>query len=123
MTASNKGNAIKTVLTISMGFLVLFMFSNRREWFILSLLIGLTGIFSSFLSGKIELVWMKLSWLLSLVMPNVILTVIFYLFLFPIAMLSKLFANRRSLILKNQQSSMFKTTNKTFVKADFEKPW
>ena len=37
MTASNKGNAIKTVLTISMGFLVLFMFSNRREWFILSL--------------------------------------------------------------------------------------
>lgn len=123
MGMPSKGNTSKTLLTISMGFLVVFMFSNRREWLILSLLIGLTGIFSSFLGRKIEIVWMKLSWLLSLVMPNVILTVIFYLFLFPIAMLSKLFANKSSLILKNQQSSMFKTTNKTFTKADFEKPW
>ena len=53
--------------------------------------IGVAGISSDWLAGKIDWIWMKISWLLSLIMPNVILTIIFYLFLTPIAFLNKLF--------------------------------
>ena len=118
-----KSEPIKTCLTIAVGFIVVFL-ATKAQWAIyVSLIVGAIGLFSDYLSQKIDFVWMKLTWVLSLIVPNILLGAIFYLFLFPISMLSKLFGKSDPLLLKNSNSSTFTTEHKEFSKASFEKPW
>ena len=118
-----KSDPTKTVLTISMGFLAIYFFT-KIEWTLhASLTIGLIGILSSYLSKKIEILWFKLAWILGLIIPNILLTAIFYLFLYPISLLSKIFNNSDTLKLKNNSETTFTTCNKEFDKKSFENPW
>ncbi|MFA5322437.1 MAG: hypothetical protein WC373_07150 [Smithella sp.] len=113
----------KTVLTISVGLMVLYLIT-KWDWTILTALaIGLAGIFSTYLSGKIDYLWMKLAWLLGLIIPNILLAIIFFFLLFPVALLARLFGKTDPLDLKNTSASTFKNVNKKFNKASFEKPW
>lgn len=114
---------VKTVLTISVGFLVIFLITNGKWAIYISLAVGLVGMFSPFLSKQIDFLWMKLAWLLSLVVPKILLSLIFYIFLFPIATLSKLFGNKDPLMLKNEEDSTFRSKEKVFEKSTFEKMW
>lgn len=118
-----KSDPIKTVLAISVGFMVIFLITNWKWAILVSLIIGLIGLFSIFLSKKIDFLWMKLSWLLSLIIPNIILGIVFYLILFPISIFSKLFRKKDPLILSNKLNSTFTVTNKSFDKKSFENPW
>ncbi len=121
--AKIKSEPIKTMLTISMGFLVLY-FIFRDDWALFtSIGIGLTGIFSTYLSKLIEKLWFKLAWLLSLIVPNILLTSIFYCILFPIAILQRILVKSDTLRLKNSSNSTFTTCNKEYDKKSFENPW
>ena len=118
-----KSNPARTVLTISMGFLIMYLFAKWNWALKVSVIIGLIGVFSTYLSQKIEWLWMGLGGLLGLVVPKIILTILFYLFLFPIASLSKLFTKTDTLMLKNERDSTFTDRKKEFDKTDFEKIW
>ncbi len=121
--AKIKSEPIKTMLTISMGFLVVY-FIFRADWALFtSLGIGIIGIFSTYLSKLIEKLWFKLAWLLSLIIPNILLTSIFYCILFPIAMLQRILVRSDNLRLKNTSNSTFTTCNKEYDKKSFENPW
>jgi hypothetical protein len=118
-----KSEPVKTCLTIAMGFLVIFM-ATKAAWALpIALIVGSVGIFSPFLSRKIDFLWMKLATILSLIVPNILLGTVFYLFLFPISQLAKLFGKADPLLLKNSRESTFTTETKVFSKASFEKPW
>lgn len=118
-----KSQPTKTMLTISMGFLIIYLI-GKIDWAIyVSVIIGLTGVFSTYLSKKIEFLWMKLSWVLSLIIPNILLSIIFYIFLFPIALISKISRSHDPLLLKNKRDSTFMDINKNFEKSNLENPW
>lgn len=118
-----KSNPVKTMLTISIGFLVVFIITKLNWALLIALVVGLIGLFSSFLSKQIEFLWTKLAWFLGLIVPNILLSAIFYLFLFPIAVLSKIFGKNDSFKLKNNADTVFVSSNKEFDKNSFEKPW
>lgn len=123
MMKTQKTNPVKTVLTISVGFTVLYLMT-KWDWTIMTaLVVGLAGVFSTYLSQKIDFIWMKLSRLLSLIVPNILLTIIFYLLLFPIALLSRIFGQKDPLNLKNTKDSYFKNNDRQLDKASFEKLW
>ena len=114
---------VKTVLTITVGFILVY-FITKRKWALnASFIIGLLGMLSDYLAKQIDYLWMKLTWLLSLVIPNILLTVIFYVFLTPIALFSRIFGKSNPLSLKNPGSTLFRETNKSFPKEAFEHPW
>lgn len=118
-----RSNPINTILTISVGFTIIFLITHW-EWIIwVSLIIGLIGMFSPYFSKIVDFLWMKLAYVLSLIIPNIILSGIFYFFLFPIAFLSKLFGKKDPLILTNRLKSTYVNTNKSFDKKSFEKLW
>lgn len=120
----NKTVPAKTVLTISTAFIIVYLLTKWHWAIIIALIIGLIGIFSAYLSKKLDFLWMKLIWLINLIVPNILLGIIFYLFLFPISVLSKVFGRNQPLNLKNKNnSSNFKNCNKSFDKASFEKTW
>jgi hypothetical protein len=118
-----KSEPVKTCLTIAMGFVVVYVATKWNGALLISLGVGAIGMFSEYLSKKVDFLWMKLTWVLSLIVPNILLGSVFYLFLFPISMLSKLFGKKDPLLLKNNQSSTYVASNKVFSKVHFEKPW
>ena len=113
----------KTVLVITVGFLLLFVITKSNWALYISICVGIAGASSSYLASKITYWWAKLAWILSLIVPNIVMSGIFYLLLTPIALLSRIFGEKNQLNLKNTAPSLFKTYNKNFDKASFEKPW
>ncbi len=118
-----KSEPIKTVLTITVGFLIIYILTDIRLFLLVSLVIGVVGISSTRLAKMIDFLWMKLTYILSLIVPNILLTVIFYVFLFPISSFSKLFGKKDPLNLKNTKPSVFKNMDKEFKPDSFENPW
>ena len=117
-----KDSSASTLLVISMGFLALHMIFDWHWTLYTSLSVGLIGIFSSWLSTKIEWLWMKLAKVLSFIVPNILLSIVFFLFLFPIALLSRLFS-KDPLMLSSKYDSYFVEVKKKFSKEDFKKIW
>jgi hypothetical protein len=111
-----------TMLTISMGFLILYLIKDWSWAVFVSLASGIIGIISPFLSRKIEWAWMKLGKLLGYIVPNVVLSIVFYLVLFPISMLSRLF-RKDPLMLSKDHDSYFVDVEKETGREDFEKTW
>jgi energy-coupling factor transporter transmembrane protein EcfT len=118
-----KSNPAKTMLTISMGFLVVYLITQLSWALITSLCIGILGMFSTFISKQIEKAWFNLAWVLGLIIPNILLTIIFYGILFPIALLSRLFRETDSMKFKNKMDSTYTTSTKDFDQKSFENPW
>jgi hypothetical protein len=117
-----KDTSKSTILVITIGFLALHLAFSWYWAAIVSLIVGIIGIVSSYLSAKIHWAWMKLSKLLSYIIPNILLSIVFFLFLFPISLLSKLF-NKDQLMLSNKYDSYFIDVNKEMDKKSFEKMW
>lgn len=116
-------NPVKTVLIIAVGFMVIFL-ATLGVWFIIiALTVGALGLSSKWLSIQIDFLWMKLARLLSFIVPNILLSIVFFIFLLPISLLSKLFNNKDSLKLKNKYNSYFISRNKHFIKESFERAW
>jgi len=113
----------KTILVITVGFLVIYAFKQWQWAFWTAIAIGGLSILSSYLAKKIAWLWLQLGNILGMIVPKIILSLIFFLILFPVALLSKIFGKKDTLQLKNTASSLFKTVNKTFDAASFEKPW
>lgn len=116
-------NPAKTVLTIVVGFLLVYLITKWKWSLSVAFFVGLAGVLSDFISKQIDFVWMKLTLVLSYIVPNIVLSLIFYLFLFPIALLNKLFGKKDPMHLKNRVPSLFKSNNTVFDKAYFEKHW
>ncbi len=116
-------NPSKTVLVITVGFLVLFFFSKQNAFLYIALSVGILGAVSSYLAEKIDWIWTKIGWVLSFIVPNIIMAIIFYIVLVPTAFLSRIFGKSDPMDLKNSQTSLFKKKEATFNKESFEKPW
>ncbi len=117
-----KDTSKSTILIISMGFLIIHLLFLWHWAAIVALIVGVIGIASSRLSRIIECAWMKLSRFLSYVIPNILLSIIFFLFLFPLSLLSKLFT-KDPLMLSNKYDSYFIDINKEIDEKCFEKMW
>lgn len=118
-----KTNPSKTVLTIVIGFVLIYLITQLKWSLTLAFFVGLAGILSDFLARQIDFFWMKLALILSYIVPNIILTLIFFLILYPIALLNKIFGKKDPMHLKNRSTTLFVQHNTVFDKAYFEKHW
>ncbi len=123
MMKAVKGNPVSTVLTISVGFGIIYVLSDFKWTLYTSLIVGILGIVSTRITKGIDFLWMKLAKVLSFIIPNILLTIIFYLFLFPIAMLSKVFGNKDALQLKGKSDTLWINADTQCDKNTFEKTW
>ena len=120
---NTKTDPIKTVLIIVLGLLILYL-KFQLNWILyVALFIAAGGVVSQKITKIIDFLWMKLAWVLSLIVPKIILTIIFYVLLFPIATMAKVLGVKNGIVLKNNDTSSFKEVNKIFENTTFEKPW
>lgn len=118
-----KSNPSKTVLVITVGFLVLYLIFGNKYLLNVGIIVGILGVLSGWISQKIEWFWFKLTYVLSLIVPNVLLGVIFYLILTPIAFFAGLAQKTDTLQIKKPEVSSFSTVNKKYSPFDLKNPW
>ncbi|WP_234571646.1 SxtJ family membrane protein [Rhodohalobacter sp. 614A] len=116
-----KDKSKSTVLIISMGFLLIYFFSDARVFLYISLVVGLLGL-SDYLSQIIEKLWMGLSKLLSYIVPNILLTIVFYVILLPFALIHRLTEND-PMLLSSDHDTYWVHDEKELDPKSFEKTW
>ena len=115
-------------LAMVTGFLVIYFLFELRGWeyarylLYFSTTLGVIFLASEVLGNFIVKWWFKLSEGMGWVMSRVILSTIFYVFLFPIAMLSRLFT-KNILGLKRPDKSAYTERNHAYKKEDLENIW
>lgn len=117
-----KDTSKATILVITLGFLVVYVILKQQWALYTALSIGIVGAASNWAAVKIEWLWFKLSHVLSKIVPTILLAAIFYLFLFPISLFSKLFT-KDPLLLKNSLQSTFRNVATVDIKKSMEKTW
>jgi Saxitoxin biosynthesis operon protein SxtJ len=117
-----KDTSKSAVLVISTGFLILYLIFSWRWAVITSLVVGIAGILSDSLSKMIEEWWMKLAHVLGIIVSSILLGIVFYLLLFPISLISKIFT-RDTLMRSNKYPTYFIPIDKEADKVSFEKMW
>ena len=118
-----KSNPYLTILSIVFGLLIFFLFIENKYILYLTIILSAFSIFSLSFSKLIENIWFKLSLGLSKIIPNILLTIIYYFLLTPIGIIVKIFNNKNEFIFKNQKNSTFKNQSKSFEKESFKRAW
>jgi hypothetical protein len=115
--------AKETVLVITVGLLVAYVVWRKNGFLYCALGVGLAGVCSFYLSEKIHWGWNKLSLLLGAVSNRVLLGVVFFLVLTPMALVRRL---RKKDGLRRSDpgaTSNFSRREKVFEKKDLEQVW
>jgi hypothetical protein len=115
-------NSKSTILVIVLGFIVMHLLFAWEWAIIVSLVVGIFGISSEYISQKIEWIWYMITRVLQHILPNILLMLVFFLILFPLSILYKLF-HRDLLMLSNKHNTYFVNVNKKVDKSSFEKSW
>jgi len=118
---------LETLLTLCVALVVIFFVTKQQHNYLLKigLVLGLIGMFSTFLTSQISKAWLKLGEMMGSVMSKVILSAVFFLFLFPIAILSRVFnRSKNSLQLKKgNETSYYFTRNHKYEATDLKNVW
>ena len=118
-----KSNPYLTVLTIVFGILVINIFLDLNSLLYISIVLAGVSIFSRSFTNLAERIWFKIAYLLSKIIPNILLSVVFYFLLTPLSILSKIFNSKTNFKTVNNSKTVFKNLNKNFNKESFEKTW
>jgi hypothetical protein len=123
-----KTEKYKSLLVIVTGFAVLYFILQLKpagKYFLYaSLLVGLLGIFVPFAGDWIVKGWHKLAEVLGWINSRILLSVIFFIFLTPMAIIYRLVAGKNLLQLKKPTTgSLYEERNYTYTGKDLEEPW
>ncbi|MDD2634970.1 MAG: hypothetical protein PHW82_05670 [Bacteroidales bacterium] len=83
-------------------------------------IVGISSALIPFIAYGISFLWQSIGKILGFITSRIILSIIFYLILFPFSLLHKLFANNKSISNKKSETYWIKKDNTV---TDFSKPW
>ena len=117
-------NPYKDLLVIITGFLVLFLIIKKSFLLYIAGGVALGSLFSEYLAEKIVWGWYKLAEGLGYVSSRILLSIIFFVMLTPLALLYRLTRKQDVLQLNRKQGGSYYTERKhLYVKKDLEKMW
>jgi cellulose synthase/poly-beta-1,6-N-acetylglucosamine synthase-like glycosyltransferase len=125
---SNQNNLNKkpdgnVTLAIVVGFVALSLIFEIPILTYLALAVGFGSLLSTTIQRSIIFVWEKIAKVIGTVNSYLLLSIIFFIFLTPIALLMKLLNNKDSLRLKKPKDSNFFERNFKFKKEDLVNIW
>ena len=118
----DRSKHLETILVLVLALLVGYFIAGSTYWIKAAIVLGLIGVFIPFLAEKIHWLWMKLAHVLGYVMSRVLLSVIFFIILVPLAFFSKL-AGKNTVKLKRGGATYFKERNFLYTKESLENVW
>jgi uncharacterized membrane protein len=123
MATFDKRKTHETILTMTIGFVALYLIFSAKWLIWIAFGLGISGIFFPTLAQGISRLWMKFAEGLGFVNSRILLSLIFFLFLFPISLLFRLFNKDALHLRKPGNGSAYSDRSHTYGKGDFEKMW
>lgn len=117
----------EVLLSVVLFLLILFVFLRGRfawaEYLLyVSMFLGIASLLSKSFAGLLTKAWGKLMAGIGFINSRIILSLTFFLILFPVSILSKLF-RKDQLQLKQKDQSYFVERNHTYTGKDIENMW
>lgn len=113
----------KTILVIVTGLLVLAWIFDLPLLVKISTGIGVVSIFIPVAAKWIEWLWLKLALGLGWVNSRILLSIIYFVFLMPIAWIARLFTKDPLMLKAKNAPSLYVTRNHLYKKDDLENIW
>lgn len=120
MDATEKAKAQLVIVT---GLLVLYFVFKSPWWLYAAVGVGVLSVFVPIVGDLIVRVWFKIAEILGNINGKIILSVLFFVFLFPIALLYRLTAKDPLAIKRSDTDSFYTERNHTYTKKDLEQTW
>lgn len=117
--------SLEACLAISTGLAVIYYFTDNKYLLYTAIGVGVIGLLSKFLSRQIAWFWFKLAEVLGKINGFLLLSILFFILLTPIAWLMKIF-KKDSLKLKkrlDKNGSYYIDRSYEFTSKDIENPW
>ncbi len=115
---------LETCLVIATGLLLFWLIYEVKPLIIAAFVIGIIGAFFDTVAGWITWVWYKIAEVMGGIMSKVLLSLVFFGFLAPIAFVYRIF-NKDTLQLgkKGNDGSYWSERSHTYTKKDLEQMW
>lgn len=120
MSAADKAKAQLVIVT---GLLVLY-FIFKKAWLLYAA--AAVGVLSMLIPAVGDLIvrgWFKLAEVLGNINGKIILSIVFFVFLYPIAVLYRMRAKNPLAIRRSRTGSFYTERNHTYTKKDLEQTW
>ncbi len=115
--------SLETILVLTGALIIFFLIYKINDLLYIALGLIIISILSKQLTYYISWIWLKLAEGMGFVVSKITLSIIYYVFLFPIALLSRL-SNKNSLILKNKnKKTLYVDRNVKYSSKDLENIW
>jgi hypothetical protein len=118
-----KDDRYKTLLVIVTGLLVIATITDYKGFAYAALIIGVATIFIAAAAKTVEWLWQKLAFGLGWVNSRLLLSLIFFTVLLPVAWFSRWFTKDSLNLKRNHAASIFHTRNHRYRKEDLENIW
>ncbi len=123
MSSIKSNNSSKVILTLIIALLVFFYFYQYKYLFISAIILGLIGILSDYASDKIAILWMWLAKMIGKVMPKIVLTLLYFSFFVPYAVICRLIKKNPLDLKRDGKATLYKDRNHLYTPSDIENPW
>lgn len=117
----DRSKAYEGVLALVFGLLLLARL-HHPTWLTVAIVLVLTTLMSPWLAGWIAFGWTKLAELIGSVVSRVLLALVFFLVLTPMALFRRAIGSD-PLSLKKPKNSTWVGRDHTFTASDLDKPW
>jgi len=114
---------LETCLVISTGLLIAYFFFHQPALLYVAAAIGIIGAFFDGIAKWVHWLWYKIAEVMGAVMSRVLLSLIFFGFLFPIALVYRLFSGDGLQLTKKEDGSYWMERGKVFGKGDLKDMW
>lgn len=118
----SKEDNLKSILVIVLGFLVLYLIFNKDWMLYISAGVGIGSLLFGWFEKAVLWLWFKLAHVLGWINTRILLSIVFYVFLFPFGLLYRL-TTKNPLQLKKVKNSVFVERNHKYTKEDIENIW
>jgi predicted membrane protein len=115
---------LKTITVLILACLIAHLIFGAKWLLWIAILLCVGNAFESRITAAIAKYWMRLAFFLGKINSRIVLALMFFIVLTPIALLYRLF-NRKAVdhFRKNNRSSYFDDVHKSYGQEDFEKLW
>ena len=118
----NREKAFETIIVLALASLIVSIWLNV-EWLVyVTMAFLIIGVVSKSTAMAIAKIWLGFSRYLGVVMNFVLMFVIFYLILIPLALLQRMFG-RNQISRKNNENTHFHLRNHRYSSKDIDNPW
>ncbi|CAN5177824.1 SxtJ family membrane protein [Spirosoma endophyticum] len=114
---------VKAQLVIVTGLVVLYFVFKSPWWLYGAATVGVLSLAIPAAGDLIVKAWFKLAEILGNINGKIILSVMFFVFLFPIALLYRMTAKNPLAIKRTDDASFYNERNHLYTKEDLEQTW